>query len=280
LLALLAGTLLAAVLLSGSAWGRLPAGAQPAVNEDKAPKVTHNPANLTVEEGHSATFEATASGVPAPTVQWEVSTNAGSTFSPIAEATSDQLTIASARTSESGDEFRAVFTNVAGQASTKAATLTVQLKPVVTHEPASVTVEEGRSATFEATASAFPAATVQWESSSDGGSTWRGISHATSDQLTVADVTTSESGDEFRATFKNVAGQTAARPSKKARKRRSKRPPPGSRRRPCSGNSRPTAAAPSPRSRERPPICSGSPAPRPPKAATSTGLCSPTRRGR
>ena len=210
LLALLAGTLLAAVLLSGSAWGRLPAGAQPAVNEDKAPKVTHNPANLTVEEGQSATFEATASGVPAPTVQWEVSTNAGSTFSPIAEATSDQLTIASARTSESGDEFRAVFTNVAGQASTKAATLTVQLKPVVTHEPASVTVEEGRSATFEATASAFPAATVQWESSSDGGSTWRGISHATSDQLTVADVTTSESGDEFRATFKNVAGQTAS----------------------------------------------------------------------
>jgi alpha-tubulin suppressor-like RCC1 family protein len=210
LLALLAGTLLAAALLSGSAWGRLPAGAQPAVNEDKAPKVTHNPANLTVEEGQSATFEATASGVPAPTVQWEVSTNGGSTFSPIAEATSDQLTIASARTSESGDEFRAVFTNVAGQASTKAATLTVQLKPVVTHEPASVTVEEGRSATFEATASAFPAATVQWESSSDGGSTWRGISHATSNQLTVADVTSSESGDEFRATFKNVAGQTAS----------------------------------------------------------------------
>ena len=206
---MLAGAVLAVALLSGSAWARLPAGAVPAASEDKAPKVTHNPANLTVEEGQSATFEATASGVPAPTVQWEVSTNAGATFSPIAGATSDQLTIASARTSESGDELRAVFTNVAGEATTKAATLTVQLKPVVTHEPASVTVEEGQSATFEATASAFPAATVQWESSSDGGSTWRGVSHATSDQLIVADVTSAESGDEFRATFKNVAGQTA-----------------------------------------------------------------------
>ncbi len=202
--------MLATALLSGSAWGRLPAGALPAVSEEKAPRVTHEPASATVEEGHPATFEAIVSGVPTPSVQWEVSTNAGATFSPIAGATSDPLTIASARTSESGDEFRGVFTNMAGQATTKAATLTVQLKPAVTHEPVSVTVQEGLSATFEATASAFPAATVQWEVSGNGGSTWSLVKQATSDQLIVADAKTTESGHEYRATFKNVAGQATS----------------------------------------------------------------------
>jgi alpha-tubulin suppressor-like RCC1 family protein len=210
LLAVFACGLLATAMLSGSAWGRLPARMVPAITENKASKVTRSPASQTVEEGQSATFEAAASGVPTPTVQWEVSTNGGSTFTPIAEATVDQLTIASAKTSENGDEFRAVFTNVAGQATSRAATLTVQLKPAVTHEPVAVTVEEGQSATFEATASGFPVPTVQWEVSSNGGSSWSLVKRATSDQLTLLDVQTSENANEYRAAFKNVAGQTVS----------------------------------------------------------------------
>jgi len=194
--------LLAAVLLSCMSGSALAA--------NKAPKVTKDPAAVTVEEGHSATFEATASGVPAPTVQWELSTNAGGSWSPVTGATSNQLTIASTNTSESGDEYRAVFKNVAGQATSKAATLTVQRLPAVTKDPASVTVEEGQGASFEAAASGFPAPTVQWEVSTNAGSTWSQIKGATSGQLTIASAKTSENGNEFRAAFTNAAGKATS----------------------------------------------------------------------
>jgi alpha-tubulin suppressor-like RCC1 family protein len=205
LLAILAGALLACALLSGPAWGRIP-GAVRAASETKAPKVTLDPKSVIVEEGQSASFEAAASGAPAPSVQWEISTNGGSKFVPVAGATSDKLTIASATTSESGDQYRAVFTNGIGNpAISKAALLTVQLRPTVTKQPASVTLEEGHNATFEATASGFPAPTVQWEVSTDGGKTWGNVRRASSDVLTVASVKTSEDGDEYRAVFKNAA---------------------------------------------------------------------------
>ncbi|MGD0452381.1 MAG: IPT/TIG domain-containing protein [Solirubrobacteraceae bacterium] len=210
LAAILATALLAAGLMSGSAAARVAGAATPAVTKNKAPKVTGQPAGVTVEEGHSAAFEATASGVPTPTVQWEISTNAGSTWSAVAGATSEQLKIASAKTAESGDQYRAVFTNEAGRATSKAATLTVQLAPAVTRQPVGVTLEEGHTAVFEAAASGFPAPTVQWELSTNAGSTWSPVRRATSDQLTVASVTTSENGDEYRAVFTNAAGQATS----------------------------------------------------------------------
>ncbi len=91
-----------------------------------APEVTKEPLSVEVLEGGEATFEAGASGVPAPTVQWELSTDKGGTWSPVAGGTSDTLKVLSAKTSESGDEYRAVFTNPAGEATTEPpATLTV-----------------------------------------------------------------------------------------------------------------------------------------------------------
>src|SRR5205823_4487172 len=124
----------------------------------------------------------------------------------VSGATSTQLTITNAQTSLSGRLYRAVFTNVLGKAMTEAATLTVQKAPAVTTQPASTTVNEGQSAVFEATASGFPAPTVQWEISTDGGATWSGVPGATASQLTIAETQVSESGHEYRATFTNAGG--------------------------------------------------------------------------
>jgi len=203
--ALLAMVLLALALSSGSAWARI-GGATPALTE-KAPKVTEQPLSVTLEEGEEAAYEARASGTPTPTVQWEVSTNRGSTWSAVAGGTEDLFAVASAKVSESGDEFRATFTNKLGSATSKPATLTVNRKPAVTEQPVSVTVEEGQSAVFEAAASGFPSPTVQWEVSSDGGSTWKKVAGATSGRLTVAKTVTSENGDEYRASFENEAAE-------------------------------------------------------------------------
>src|SRR5208337_4055880 len=82
------------------------------------------PTSQSVAPGATATFTAAATGNPTPTVQWQVSTNAGSTFSNISGATSTtySFTASSAQTS---DQFRAVFTNSQGSATTTAAALTV-----------------------------------------------------------------------------------------------------------------------------------------------------------
>jgi alpha-tubulin suppressor-like RCC1 family protein len=168
--------------------------------------VTRQPANTTVEEGQNATFEASASGRPAPTVQWQTSANGGSTWSNITGATSETLTIVGAKTTLSGHQYRAAFTNTAGKTNSEAATLTVQKAPAVTKQPTSVAVNEGQSASFEATASGFPTPTVQWELSNNGGASWSTIPGATSTKYTIESTVVSESGREFRATFTNAAG--------------------------------------------------------------------------
>jgi alpha-tubulin suppressor-like RCC1 family protein len=213
-LSLLAVVLLAAGALSATASARVngeplhPAGAAslPAAETNKLPKVTVQPVSSTVEEGQSTGFSSAASGVPAPTVQWELSTDGGVTWSQIAGATAVPLMIAATVTSENGYQFRAAFTNIVGTAMSKVATLTVHKLPAVTAQPASITVEEGQSAVFEATASGFPAPTVQWQTSANAGVTWANVTGATSTRLTVAAVKTSSSGQEYRAVFKNTVG--------------------------------------------------------------------------
>jgi hypothetical protein len=78
-----------------------------------------------VPAGQTATFTAAASGNPTPTVQWEVSTNGGTSWSVISGATSTTLTLNNVTTTMSGDEYEAIFTNSAGSATTTAAILTV-----------------------------------------------------------------------------------------------------------------------------------------------------------
>jgi len=210
--AALASALLALCLLgASSAWAegalsRFSAQATPTLETSKAPKLTKIPTAVTVEEGQSAVFEAAASGVPTPTAQWEVSTNDGVSWSPIEGATSDDYTIASASVSENGDELRVTFTNVAGSVTSHGARLTVQLTPAVTAQPVDVTVEEGQTAVFEATAAGFPEPTVLWELSTNGGSTWSKVVGGVFDQLTIAKTKTSDSGEEYRAVFKNSVG--------------------------------------------------------------------------
>jgi hypothetical protein len=85
--------------------------------------VTVNPVSQTAASG-TVTFTAAATGDPAPTVQWQVSTDGGASFTNIPSATSTTLSV-TITPRVSGDEFRAVFTNKCGTATTSAALLTV-----------------------------------------------------------------------------------------------------------------------------------------------------------
>ncbi|MFM7869292.1 MAG: beta strand repeat-containing protein, partial [Planctomycetaceae bacterium] len=170
-----------------------------------APSITQNPSSQTVVAGNTATLTASASGSPSPTVQWQVSTNSGTSWSDISGATSTTLSFTAAA-GDNGNQYRAVFTNTAGSATSTAATLTVQYAPTVTTQPTSQTVLSGATVTFTAAASGNPTPTVKWQSNS--GSGWSDIAGATSVTYSFT-VAAGDNGVQYRAVFTNGIGSDA-----------------------------------------------------------------------
>jgi alpha-tubulin suppressor-like RCC1 family protein len=178
--------------------------------------VSNQPANQRVNQGTSATFTAAATGgSPGPTVQWEVSTDGGLSFAPITGATSGTLTLSSVALADSGNQYKAMFTNSAGTAFSNPALLTVDpfSAPVVTTQPTAQTVFAGENASFSAAADGAPAPTVQWQVSTDGGVTFSPISGATADTLTLSSVALADSGNQYKAVFTNSAGTATSNPA-------------------------------------------------------------------
>ena len=173
---------------------------------DTPPVITTQPSSQVLQcLNSSATFTAAASGFPAPTVQWQVSSSGGSSWSndtTDAGATTNALTIADPPAAASGNSYRAVYTNAAGSATTNGATLTVDVGPEIVTEPANTTVGAGATATFVVgPAGCLNGATVQWQVSTNGGVTFTTVAGATSDTLTIPAVTVAQSGNEYRAVF-------------------------------------------------------------------------------
>jgi hypothetical protein len=177
------------------------------------PQIVTQPADESVQSGATAGFTAAASGNPAPSVQWQASTDGGSSWSDIAGATSTSYSF-TADSSETGSEYRAVFTNSSGRASSSGAVLTVTpaaSAPVITTQPANKTVLVNGTASFTAAASGTPTPTVQWQVSGDGGTSWSSISAAASTTLTLT--ATSQQFYRYRAVFTNSAGTVASNPA-------------------------------------------------------------------
>jgi len=178
-------------------------GAASLTVKSTAPVVTTSPVSQTIVSGTTVNFSAAATGTPTPTVQWQISSNGGSTWSNISGATQANYSFTAAASS-SGNEYRAIFTNSGGKATTSAATLTVQSPPVVTKSPASQSIVVGKSVTFTAGASGNPAPTVQWQVGNSTGMVWTNIAGAT--QSTLSFSVTAQSGVYYRAVFTNSIG--------------------------------------------------------------------------
>lgn len=98
----------------------------------QAPAFTLDPQNQLVFSGQRASFMASASGTPPPTYQWQIMPAGGSAWSNLSDGgiyagtTTSTLSIGSADTTMSGDQFQCVATNgVSPNAVSTSATLTV-----------------------------------------------------------------------------------------------------------------------------------------------------------
>ena len=95
-----------------------------------APDITAQPTSQTVKEDEPAAFTVTASGTEPLTYQWQQSTDSGSTWTDIPDATSNTYTIPNAALDWNGRQYRCVVTNSVGSVTSSAATLTVQENPI------------------------------------------------------------------------------------------------------------------------------------------------------
>ena len=171
-----------------------------------APVVTVQPLPQTACEWDTVIFTATATGVPVPSIQWQVSTNGGSIWSDIPGANSTIYSF-SASATQDGNQYRVVFTNVCGTMATDAAMLTVNSKPVILSDPANQIVCAGDNVCLIAAASGQPAPSVQWQLLPGGGSNWNNIPGATSDSYCFT-ADPDDDGNQYRAVFTNSCGTT------------------------------------------------------------------------
>ena len=119
-----------------------------------APQVTTQPNSKSVCAGSQVSFTSAASGIPSPTVQWQVNSD-GSTWSDINGATSATLTL-TATSGTNGNQYPAVWTNTTSSVNSNPATLSVTTINV-TATPGTITCSGGTtSVTVSATGGTQP----------------------------------------------------------------------------------------------------------------------------
>jgi ELWxxDGT repeat protein len=90
-----------------------------------APSFATQPQGQSIVWPATASFTAAVNGTPAPTLQWQVSTDSGSNWSDIAGATAATFTTPATVAGDAGKQFRVVASNSAGTVNSNAAILTV-----------------------------------------------------------------------------------------------------------------------------------------------------------
>lgn len=195
-----------------------------------AGSVTSNPAVLTVNPAPSvpalsaqiadqsviapagATFSVVAAGAPAPTLQWQVSTDAGATFADIAGATGSSFTTAATTDGSNGHQYRVIATNNAGAVTSNVATLTVAVHsaPAFTTHPANASAVEGENAPFNVVVTGTPTPALQWQLSLDGGASWSNITGQTGPAFMALKVALGDHARQFRAVASNNRGSVTS----------------------------------------------------------------------
>jgi Abnormal spindle-like microcephaly-assoc'd, ASPM-SPD-2-Hydin/Immunoglobulin domain/Immunoglobulin I-set domain len=163
-----------------------------------APSILAQPASQTVNAGQAASFAVSASGSGTLTYQWKKGGAA------ISGATSASYTTPATAASDSGAQFSVTVTNSIGSATSNAATLTVNVPPVISSQPASQTVNAGQAATFSVTASGSGTLTYQWKKNGSA------ISGATAALYTTPGTVASDNGASFTVTVTANSGNVTS----------------------------------------------------------------------
>src|SRR5438445_494554 len=162
------------------------------------PSISAQPISQTATAGQTASFSVTASGTSPLSYQWNKNGTA------IGGATSSSYTTPVTTTADNGAQFTVTVSNSAGSVTSSAATLTVNVAPSITTQPASQTVTVGQTATFSVTASGTTPFSYQWQKNGVA------ISGATSANYKTPATSSSDNGAQFTVTISNSAGSATS----------------------------------------------------------------------
>lgn len=98
--------------------------------ENPTPIVVNNPQHRTITYGSNAAFTALAAGNPAPSIQWQFSADDGLNWENVVGESGNSITIISPKMTKNGYQYRALFTNEHGTATSEPALLTINPKIV------------------------------------------------------------------------------------------------------------------------------------------------------
>jgi hypothetical protein len=177
-----------------------------------APSLSVQPAAQTATAPDAATFSVTVTGT-SPAFQWQRSTDGGATWVAIAGANSASYSTGSTSTTMNGERYRVVVSNSAGSVTSDAVALTVNPTPVaatITAQPSAQSATAGSAAVFTVAVSGTPMPAVQWQRSTDGGTTWSNIAAATDTTYNTGNLTLAQNGERYRVVASNASGTVAS----------------------------------------------------------------------
>ncbi|WP_290645536.1 immunoglobulin domain-containing protein, partial [Aquabacterium sp.] len=168
------------------------------------PFLVTQPANVSVGAGSAARFAVVVGGTPAPTLQWQVSLDAGATFANITGAVAQELTLPSSTLADNGKKLRVLVLNSAGTAISNIATLTVRPGPQITRQPQPQAWRVGLPLPMFSVGAAGSDLSYQWQTSASQGAGFQDIPAATASTLTTFTPPTQDTW--VRVIVKNAAG--------------------------------------------------------------------------
>ena len=161
--------------------------------------VNTQPTAVVLCEGTNAVFTVAAVGTGVA-YQWQVSaTGCGGTFTNVAGATSNTLTITATSASLNGYAYRVLATGICNAVTSNCVTLTVNTAIVITAQPTSTStcLPTQTTASFSVVVSGT-APTYQWQVSTNAGALWTNISGANAATLNLTGLTASMTGYQYR----------------------------------------------------------------------------------
>lgn len=171
-------------------------------------KIATQPTGTAACVGTTATFNVTASG-PGISYQWQVSTNAGTTWTNVAGATTATLSVPNVALTMNNYQYRVVLNGTCTvDLNSSAATLTVNTPVAITTNPVNVSICVGTDASFSVAATGT-SITYQWQVSTNGGpfvniTNNNVYSGATTNTLNLTNLTTVFSGNKYRVVADGV----------------------------------------------------------------------------
>ena len=202
------GTLFRAVATNASGSVPTPAARLNVAPRPAAPVVAQQPANATVGVGATPSFTVSASGVPAPTYQWQISRDGGSTFTNVNGATSASYSVPATVEGDDGVRLRAVVSNASGTVTSDAAVLAVIPVPHISRQPEAQAWHVGEGTPMFQVVAAGSGLTYQWQTRAGASASFVAVPGAT-DATYYHSGTTSDATTDVRVQVTNARGGVA-----------------------------------------------------------------------